>query len=102
MPRQTNLTRRHALRVGTALSISAMLPAAAYAQSLPRPSGSVDMEALLAANALPDMVKGDENAPITVVEYASMTCGFCALFHNDVWPTIKENYVDTGKVKFIV
>ncbi|MEL6817280.1 MAG: DsbA family protein [Pseudomonadota bacterium] len=102
MPRQINISRRHALRMGTALSISAMLPAAAFAQSLPRPSGSVDMEELLAANALPDMVKGDENAPVTVVEYASMTCGFCALFHNDVWPTIKENYVDTGKVKFIV
>jgi protein-disulfide isomerase len=45
---------------------------------------------------------GNADAPITVVEYASMTCGHCAHFHNTVWPKLKEKYVDTGKVRFIM
>ena len=40
--------------------------------------------------------------PVTVVEYASMTCGHCANFHTTVFPTLKEKYVDTGKVRFIM
>jgi protein-disulfide isomerase len=51
---------------------------------------------------LPDLVLGNADAPITVVEYASMTCGHCAHFHNTVWPKLKEKYVDTGKVRFIM
>ncbi len=46
-------------------------------------------------------VLGDENAPITLIEYASPTCGACKYFHDEVQPTIKENYVATGKVKFV-
>lgn len=102
MPRQITFSRRHALRLGTAVTTIALVPKLASAQSLPKPSGSVSMEDLLAENALPDMVKGDENAPVTIVEYASMTCGFCALFHNDVWPEIDKKYVETGKVRFIM
>lgn len=48
-----------------------------------------------------DIIKGDPNAPVTVIEYASMTCGFCARFHNEIYPEIEERYVDTGKVKFV-
>ena len=51
---------------------------------------------------LPDLVLGNADAPITVVEYASMTCGHCAHFHTTVFPTLKEKYVDTGKVRFIM
>ncbi|SFZ86100.1 Protein-disulfide isomerase [Devosia enhydra] len=52
--------------------------------------------------ALPDHVMGAETAPVTVIEYASPTCPHCATFHNTVYPTFKERYIDTGKVKFIV
>ena len=48
-----------------------------------------------------DMTMGDENAPVTVVEYASVTCPHCATFHETIFPEIKEKYVDTGKVKFV-
>ncbi|PZO77774.1 MAG: disulfide bond formation protein DsbA, partial [Micavibrio aeruginosavorus] len=41
---------------------------------------------------------GNADAPIKIIEYASMTCGHCAHFHNDVLPALKEKYVDTGKV----
>jgi protein-disulfide isomerase len=37
-----------------------------------------------------------------IVEYASMTCGHCAAFHKDVYPTLKKDFIDTGKVRFIL
>ena len=49
-----------------------------------------------------DVVLGDPNAKITMIEYASMTCGHCAHFHNDTFAKIKENYVETGKIKFVL
>lgn len=52
--------------------------------------------------ALGDIVLGDEDAKVTVVEYASVTCPHCGSFHVNTWPEFKEKYVDTGKVKFIM
>ncbi|MEM1106638.1 MAG: thioredoxin domain-containing protein [Pseudomonadota bacterium] len=48
-----------------------------------------------------DMVLGEANAPVTLVEYASITCGACLQFHRDVLPTIKADYVEAGLVKFV-
>lgn len=48
-----------------------------------------------------EMVMGSEDAPITIVEYASFTCPHCATFHENVLVPLKADYVDTGKVKFI-
>ncbi len=48
-----------------------------------------------------DMSIGDPNAPVTIVEYASLTCPHCAVFHKMIFPQIKETYVDTGKVRFV-
>ncbi|PIE15566.1 MAG: thiol-disulfide oxidoreductase [Rhodobacterales bacterium] len=48
-----------------------------------------------------EMVMGAEDAPVTVVEYASFTCPHCASFHQEVLPQLKENYIDTGKVRFV-
>lgn len=45
---------------------------------------------------------GDAKAPITVIEYASMTCSHCAAFHNNSFAQIKETYIDTGKVYWIL
>lgn len=50
--------------------------------------------------SLTDMVIGHKDAPVTVIEYASVTCPHCATFHETIFPGIKEKYVDTGKVKF--
>jgi protein-disulfide isomerase len=49
-----------------------------------------------------DVVLGDDNAPVTLIEYASLSCGHCAKFSNDVFPELKTKYIDTGKVKFIL
>ncbi|MEL6285861.1 MAG: thioredoxin domain-containing protein [Pseudomonadota bacterium] len=51
-------------------------------------------------SALNEMVLGDPNAPVTLVEYASVTCGACYQFHMDVMPTIKERFIEPGHVKF--
>ena len=48
-----------------------------------------------------EMVQGDLDAPIEMIEYASFTCPHCATFHADVYPKLKINYIDKGLVKFI-
>ena len=48
-----------------------------------------------------DFYIGEENAPITIIEYASMSCSHCADFHNDTLAELKKEFIDTGKVKFI-
>ena len=48
-----------------------------------------------------EIVYGAEDAPVTIIEYASLTCNHCATFHNVVFPEIKKNYIDTGKVRFV-
>lgn len=48
-----------------------------------------------------DRILGDENAPITIVEYASLSCPHCASFHNDVLPELTEKYIDTGKARLL-
>lgn len=48
-----------------------------------------------------DMVQGAQDAPVTVIEYASFTCPHCASFHAGPYKDLKKDYIDTGKVKFI-
>ncbi|MDC0737904.1 DsbA family protein [Cognatishimia sp. SS12] len=55
----------------------------------------------LDTSGIPEMFLGDENAPITMIEYASYTCPHCANFHQTVYPQLKADYIDTGKVKFV-
>lgn len=88
---------------GTAQAETPATPApAAPAAAAPTPSGTVDMAKLLADGALPDKVLGNADAPVTIVEYASMTCGHCASFHRSTLPEIKKNYIDTGKARLIL
>ena len=56
----------------------------------------------MAEPVMGDVVLGDAAAPVTVIEYASFTCPHCAAFHVDTWPQFKAEYVDTGKVRFIL
>ncbi|HWM82469.1 MAG TPA: DsbA family protein [Pseudolabrys sp.] len=49
-----------------------------------------------------DMVLGDEKAPVTIYEYASMTCSHCAHFQTTTFPELKKRYIDTGKVRYIL
>ncbi|TFV69629.1 DsbA family protein [Bradyrhizobium frederickii] len=51
--------------------------------------------------SLPDMALGPKDAAVTITEYASMTCPHCAAFNEQVFPKIKKEYIDTGKVRYI-
>jgi protein-disulfide isomerase len=57
---------------------------------------------LMAKGALDDIAMGSATAPVTIIEYASMTCPHCAAFEAQVFPKLKEKYIDTGKVRFIL
>lgn len=61
----------------------------------------VPVEELMKPGALPDLALGPIDAKVTVVEYASMTCGHCAAFAKDVWPGFKKKYIDTNKVHYV-
>ncbi len=69
----------------------------------PTPDSSAGAEVTDNANtgALAEMALGADDAPVTVIEYASVTCPACAAFHENVFPDIKEKYIDTGKVRFV-
>ena len=49
-----------------------------------------------------DIVLGDPNAPVAIIEYASFTCPHCKNFHEGTFQKLKQNYINTGKVKFIL
>jgi protein-disulfide isomerase len=77
------LTRRQTILAALA---AAALPGLAYAQADPR---------------VGERTIGAPDAPVTLVEYAMFTCPHCANFHETVFPRIKENYIDTGKVRLV-
>ena len=82
-----------------------------YALNRPQPGVADAAQLIGAANAqeaaevdtstIVEMTMGAEDAPVTLIEYASYTCPHCAAFHNGPFKQIKENYIDTGKVKMI-
>jgi protein-disulfide isomerase len=91
-----DLTRRDAVIGGSTLLLFAALgPRSVRADT-------VDIAELMRPSKLGDVVIGSEKAPVTIVEYASMTCSHCADFAIHTFPKIKERYIDTGKVRFIL
>ncbi|MEP6841587.1 MAG: DsbA family protein [Bradyrhizobium sp.] len=89
------MTARRRIAVAVLLALAAPISAdAAMAQS-----------AIAAAVAkpvsLPDIVIGSPKAPITITEYASMSCSHCAAFGENVFPMLRSKYIDTGKVRFV-
>ncbi len=97
------LDRRQALKAGAAVAGFALLASSvpALAQRAKGPA-EVPVDELMKVGDLPDLVVGQDNAKVTIVEYASMTCGHCMAFHDlRSFPELKKKYVDTGKVRFI-
>lgn len=87
--------------------VAALALAAFSAGSLPfageaLAQGVVSSAELEQAGPLGDVVVGDAKAPVTIIEYASMTCSHCATFHNTTYPELKKKYIDTGKVRYIL
>ncbi len=72
------------------------------AVAAPAAQGKVDVAKLMAPGTLPDQVMGKADAPVTIVEYASLTCSHCRDFHEASLPEIKAKYIDTGKARLIL
>lgn len=100
------LTLRSLVSAATLTALAGLaLPAAAQtaAPAQPATQSSADQPAATPATEpaiLPDLFMGAETAPVTMLEYASFTCSHCAAFHKDVFPKLKAEYIDTGKVRF--
>jgi protein-disulfide isomerase len=98
------ITRREFCKGSATLALTIALLGSS---ALPRFTGSAMAQDVTAAElmkpeALPDMAIGSEKAPVTVVEYASMTCPHCAHFQEVTFPELKKKYIDTGKVRYIL
>jgi len=102
------LTRRHVLlgaaavaaiiAGGTGVHLWSPIDTAAAQMST---GADVSMADLLVPGPLGDEIQGQADAPVTIVEYASMTCPHCSHFHETTYPEMKKKYIDTGKVRFI-
>ena len=98
-----DLTRRLMLAAVAAGAVGAAVALHALPVSAQQAKGpaEVPVEELMKPTGLPDLALGPADAKVTVVEYASMTCGHCAHFTTDVWPKFKEKYVATNKVRYV-
>ncbi len=95
------ITRRQFIAGTSMLAVAAALaPLADAGPALAQQSVSV--VELMAPGPLEEHVLGNADAPVTIVEYASMTCSHCATFHNRTYPELKKRYIETGKVKYIL
>ncbi|CUH64566.1 Thiol-disulfide oxidoreductase D [Thalassovita gelatinovora] len=96
------MNRRYALGL-----IGAAAVTAGALSLVPRSSGLADFGAAYAAgedvdtSSIQEMVLGAEDAPVTLIEYASFTCPHCATFNNGPLKKVKAEYIETGKVKLI-
>jgi protein-disulfide isomerase len=77
------------------------LVVAAWAVTAPVNAAPISIMRLMAPGLLPDMALGQPTAPVTIVEYASMTCPHCGNFNKDTFDTLKSDYIDTGKVYYV-
>jgi protein-disulfide isomerase len=91
----STLTRRQIVTALLALvpALALGLPRFASAQSTPEPGA--------AAPEVAEMSLGDADAPVTIIEYAMFSCPHCADFNSDVFPKVKSEYIDTGKVRWV-
>ena len=93
-----SVPRRGFLFAGGALALTAPSPRCAAR----RCAVKAPLDLLMAEQALPDLWLGDPKAPVTIIEYASMTCSHCAEFNIKTFPLLKANYIDKGKVRFVL
>ncbi len=89
------------LAFAAVFSVAALAASGAFAAgAAPEPDRTVDMATLLKPGSLPELTMGDPSG-IPVIEYGSLTCPHCATFSREVFPELKKDYIDTGKVRFI-
>ena len=79
-----------------AAALSGTALTALISKAVALPAGAVTRP-----QALPDMALGPADAKVTIVEYAASTCPHCAAFNKDVFPKIKSEFIDTGKIRYV-
>ncbi|MCX7312066.1 MAG: DsbA family protein [Alphaproteobacteria bacterium] len=94
------ITRRNLLLGASVLAIVAAA-GGNMLDAQPAAAQTVAAADLLVPPSLGDRILGKDDAPVTIVEYASMTCPHCAAFHETAYPELKKRYIETGKVRFI-
>ena len=90
--------------LGGGAAIAALAAGGIYLTATPKPAlAQVDSGdgAEIDTSTVNEMTLGADDAPVTMIEYASFTCPHCANFHQNVFKDLKADYIDTGKVKFI-
>jgi protein-disulfide isomerase len=96
------LTRRHVFTAAAALGVGATAGVVlSYARPAMAETPEVDLGELAKPGPDGDVAIGSDKAPVTVIEYASMTCPHCAHFSEATFPELQKRYIDTGKVRFI-
>jgi protein-disulfide isomerase len=95
------LTRRQVLATTSIMAGAGVAGALLLRPSVARAAGEIDQADLAKAGPDGDIVLGSEKAPVTVIEYASMTCPHCAHFSTTTLPELQKRYIDNGKVRFI-
>src|SRR5262249_23686019 len=84
-----------------ALAFAALEASCAFVLSRSALADNVHASLLAKPVSLPDMALGPANAPVTIVEYSSLTCPHCAAFAANVFPMLQLKYINTGKVRFV-
>lgn len=90
MKRQKNMLRK--LAAALMVTLMGLVPATAQESDTAAPATP--------AIEITDFSQGSPDAKVEVIEYASFTCPHCAAFHAEVYPQLKADYIDTGKIKF--
>jgi protein-disulfide isomerase len=83
------------------LGLLSALPCAALIDRAMAQAQSTDAALVAQSVSLPDMALGRADAPVTIVEFSSLTCPHCAAFEQNVFPMLQSQYIDTGKVRFV-
>ncbi len=94
-----NGAKHHATRYLAALCIGVLLTAGLGWSATAEDQVTADVAVRTTAHQ--DPMLGDPNAPVTIIEYASLSCPHCADFHNDMMPWVKETFIDTGEANLI-
>ncbi len=90
----------HSMALATALVMTSVAPGHAWLWGNKEEAAATPVAAEQDFSSIIEMTLGEASAPIEIIEYASFTCPHCATFHNSVYPELKKDYIDTGKVKF--
>ena len=101
-----SLTRRELLTTGAVLALGAAAITTGVLPPLATLAFAADTnpspEDLAHAGPAGDIMIGSDKAPVTIIEYASMTCPHCAPFEEETLPELKKRYIDTGKVRYVM